>query len=139
MSRVLDEDFYKQPFSELIGYVYVAPTNILLPHCFVFSIVVTSQNPTIGIFFSLVRALVSLPVLPCCSFILHFHVKLLGSLLWSYRLQLYFFYFKTCLHVIGDWMPVRNKNDCMPSYTGSNRQVHPWNSVFNLFFLLNVC
>lgn len=23
-SRVLDEDFYKQPFSELIGYVYVA-------------------------------------------------------------------------------------------------------------------
>lgn len=30
LSRVLDEDFYKQPFSELIGYVYVAPTNILL-------------------------------------------------------------------------------------------------------------
>lgn len=29
LSRVLDEDFYKQPFSELIGYVYVAPTNIL--------------------------------------------------------------------------------------------------------------
>lgn len=28
LSRVLDEDFYKQPFSELIGYVYVAPTNI---------------------------------------------------------------------------------------------------------------
>lgn len=32
LSRVLDEDFYKQPFSELIGYVYVAPTNIL-PLC----------------------------------------------------------------------------------------------------------
>lgn len=31
LSRVLDEDFYKQPFSELIGYVYVAPTNILQP------------------------------------------------------------------------------------------------------------
>nr|XP_020474084.1 clathrin light chain A isoform X3 [Monopterus albus] len=29
-NRVLDEDFYKQPFSELIGYVYVAPTNMLL-------------------------------------------------------------------------------------------------------------
>ncbi len=32
LSRVLDEDFYKQPFSELIGYVYVAPTNILPFH-----------------------------------------------------------------------------------------------------------
>lgn len=32
LSRVLDEDFYKQPFSELIGYVYVAPTNTSLFH-----------------------------------------------------------------------------------------------------------
>uniref|UniRef100_A0A3Q2ZB63 Clathrin light chain n=1 Tax=Hippocampus comes TaxID=109280 RepID=A0A3Q2ZB63_HIPCM len=31
-NRVLDEDFYKQPFSELIGYVYVASTNILCSH-----------------------------------------------------------------------------------------------------------
>lgn len=36
VSRVLDEDFYKQPFSELIGYVYVAPTNILPSHTFAF-------------------------------------------------------------------------------------------------------
>lgn len=36
LSRVLDEDFYKQPFSDLIGYVYVAPTNILLLNTFLF-------------------------------------------------------------------------------------------------------
>lgn len=53
LSRVLDEDFYKQPFSELIGYVYVAPTNILLfiLFAYVFSIVTTSKHLTFHIIF----------------------------------------------------------------------------------------
>lgn len=135
MSRVLDEDFYKQPFSELIGYVYVAPTNILLPHCFVFSIVVTSQNPTIGIFFSLVRALVSLPVLPCCSFILHFHVKLLGSLLWSYRLQLYFFISKhVCMSLVIGCLSGTRMTACHHTQVQIARCIHGIQFLIFFFF-----
>lgn len=60
LSRVLDEDFYKQPFSELIGYVYVAPTNILplrLP-LFLFSPLSSIRNHS-------VFDIVTRPLLPC--------------------------------------------------------------------------
>lgn len=60
LSRVLDEDFYKQPFSELIGYVYVAPTNILPLRLLLFLF-----SPLSSIRKHSVFDIVTHPLLPC--------------------------------------------------------------------------
>lgn len=73
LSRVLDEDFYKQPFSELIGYVYVAPTNIF-PSSSSFLISFpplpsTPSSPTTDVTFT---SFVYVPVLLCSHAIFPF-------------------------------------------------------------------
>lgn len=123
LSRVLDEDFYKQPFSELIGYVYVAPTNILPlhpPFALVFPIVIVPHHPTsdiksISVVVGHVLRFVSMRRCLCSCLLSDDFISVIDTIIMQLAVVVFLAKSKTSgliftlfiwLHVINEWMLV---------------------------------
>lgn len=94
LSRVLDEDFYKQPFSELIGYVYVAPTNILL---LLFICFFPPLSTAIDITYLLEHQFTFF-LLPCVTFSFSHTFEVLGFIIVTLPIQLELFPNINCIY-----------------------------------------